>query len=575
LLRKAIERLTRRNANPYDSEAFYNLGLCLRYVGRGDEAYDAFYKATWSQACAAASFHALAEVDCSRSRWPRALEHLDRSLRLNADNLRARNLKALVLRKLSRPDEADHLVCETLRLDPLDWWARHLKDGEGGGDLQTLLDLAHDYGRAGLFDEAIGVLKKAAFRAKDLPDQSWGAWPLVLYTLGWLHSKTGEKKFAADYFKQAASQPPDYCFPSRLEDISVLQTAMAANPDDPRAPYYLGNLFYDRRRHPEAIKLWKKSAKLDPGFSIVWRNLGIGFFNILRQPAQARRAYDKAFNNNPNDARLLYERDQLWKRLGEKPQKRLRELEKHPQLTLWRDDLSIELCALYNQTGQHEAAAGLLAERQFQPWEGGEGGPLAQHARAQVALGRAALMSQDFPLAKTHFEFAFNAPHNLSEARHLLANKSDIHFWLGCALSGLGKKDAARQHWLAAAKFKGDFQEMSVRAFSEMTYYSALSWEKLGQRAKARKLFRDLLAYGRKLQKQPAKMDYFATSLPTMLLFDEDLAKRQHITATFLRAQALLGLHRGVEARAALDEVQRMDRSHTGAQDFLEDDAAL
>ncbi len=29
--RQAIERLTHRNANPYDGEAYYNLGLCLRY----------------------------------------------------------------------------------------------------------------------------------------------------------------------------------------------------------------------------------------------------------------------------------------------------------------------------------------------------------------------------------------------------------------------------------------------------------------------------------------------------------------------------------------------------------------
>src|SRR5262249_40488420 len=32
--RRAIERLTHRNANPYDSEAYYNLGLCLRYLNR-------------------------------------------------------------------------------------------------------------------------------------------------------------------------------------------------------------------------------------------------------------------------------------------------------------------------------------------------------------------------------------------------------------------------------------------------------------------------------------------------------------------------------------------------------------
>ena len=84
-------------------------------------------------------------------------------------------------------------------------------------------------------------------------------------------------------------------------------------------PYYLGNLLYDRRRHEEAIRLWERSANLDPNFSIVWRNLGIGYFNVRRQPRLARRAYERAFHANPDDARLLYERDQLWKRLGSSP----------------------------------------------------------------------------------------------------------------------------------------------------------------------------------------------------------------------------------------------------------------
>ena len=55
----------------------------------------------------------------------------------------------------------------------------------------------------------------------------------------------------------------DYCFPARLEDIAILQTAIEVNPKDARAPYYLGNLFYDRRRHEEAIYLWERSAALD------------------------------------------------------------------------------------------------------------------------------------------------------------------------------------------------------------------------------------------------------------------------------------------------------------------------
>ncbi len=504
--RKAIERLTQRNSNPNDGEPLYNLGLCLRFLGRDDDAYDSFYKATWNQAWTAASLHALAEIDCTRKNWVIALEHLNRSLRFDTDSLRARNLKAVVLCKLNRPNEADEILHDTSKLDPLDWWARQLNGKNLGCDLQTQLDLAQDYARSGFFAEAAGMLQSATRDTGDLPDQSWGALPLIQYTLGWLYERTGDKKTALNHFKRAAALPTDYCFPYRLEEIAILESAMLANPSDPRAPYYLGNLFYDRRRHEEAIRLWEKSTKLDSNFSIVWRNLGIGYFNIRRQPAKARAAYDKAHKANLADARVLYERDQLWKRLGENPKKRLRELRKRPNLVQQRDDLSIELCALYNQTGQHEQAAQLVAGRQFQPWEGGEGGPLGQHVRAQLALGRAALAKGDFAGAQKHFQFALTSPRNLSEAKHLLANQSDIHYWLGCTLAGLGKQRAAREHWLAAANFKGDFQEMSIRAFSEMTYYSALSWKKLGQHAKTKKLFSDLLAYAKQLQKTQGKL---------------------------------------------------------------------
>ena len=567
--RRAIARLTRRNANPYDGEAYYNLGLCLRCRNRDAEAYDAFYKSVWNQAWQSAGYHALAELDCRNSDWPRALDHLERSLRLNTDHLRARNLKAIVLRELNRAAEADALLRETLALDPLDWWARRLSGQPLQCDLQTALDLAHDYARAGLYSAAIALLKDLpATPPADLPDQSWGALPLVHYTLGWLHEKSGNPKAALKSFRHAVTLSPDYCFPARLEEIAVLESALLANPRDAKAPYYLGNLLYDRRRHAEAIALWEKSARLNPRFAIVWRNLGIGYFNVANKIARARTAYDRALRANPADARLLYERDQLWKRLGEKPARRLRELEKHPHLVARRDDLSIELCALLNQTGRHLAARQLLARRHFQPWEGGEGGPLGQHVRTQLALGREALAHQDYPCAANFFEAALAVPPNLGEARHLLANQSDIHYWLGCALDLLGEKAAARRHWQAAATFKGDFQEMSVRAFSELTFYSARSLEKLGRRAAAKKLFRDLLAYARRLQKTEAKIDYFATSLPTMLLFADDLNVRQQTAALFLQAQAWLGLGKTARAKTLLQQVLKRDPNHALAADL-------
>jgi tetratricopeptide (TPR) repeat protein len=411
-------------------------------------------------------------------------------------------------------------------------------------------------------------LQVASAKPRDLPDQNWGALPLVHYTLGWLEQRRGDAASARKYFARAAALPPDYCFPARLEEIAILEVAMRVNPNDVRAPYYLGNLLYDRRRHAEAIQLWERSAKLDAQFAIVWRNLGIGYFNLRHQLAKARAAYGRAFRVNPSDARLLFERDQLWKRLAESPARRLRELEKYPALVRQRDDLSVELCALLNQTGRHVEAMQRLAQRKFQPWEGGEGGPLGQHVRTQLALGREALAHHDFPCAVNHFAAALTAPPNLGEAKHLLANQSDIHYWLGSAFAELGDKRSARQHWLAAATFTGDFQEMSVRAFSELTYYSARAWEKLGQRAKAKKLFRDLLTYAQKLQRTEARIDYFATSLPTMLIFDDDLQSRQETAALFLQAQAQLGLGQRAKARALLKRVLKRDPSHALAADF-------
>ena len=573
--RKAIERLTRRNANPYDGEAYYNLGLCLRHLGRDDEAYDALYKACWNQAWQSAAYHALAEIDCSRKDWDKADEHLSKVLSHSTQNLRATNLYGLVCRERGNAEGAKAVWSLVANADRLDWWTRHLLGKELTCDLQTALDIAHDFARAGFFREAIQLLEATNARNGDLPDQSWGAKPLVHYTLGWLHEKLGDAKAAQKCFKHAAALPPDYCFPSRLEEIAILEAAMAANPKDAKAPYYLGNLLYDRRRHAEAIALWEKSARLDKSCSIVWRNLGIGFFNIAQQPAKARAAYDQALRANPADARLLFERDQLWKRLGEKPEKRLRELEKFPTLVSQRDDLTVEFCALLNQTGRHVEAMQLLAKRNFQPWEGGEGAALGQHVRTQLALGRAALKKAaggrrraEIEAAVAHFESALTAPRNLGEAKHLLANQSDIHYWLGVALELLGEKISALEHWRVAADFKGDFQEMSVRAFSEMTYYSALAWEQLGQRAKAKKLFRDLLAYARQLQKTPAKIDYFATSLPTMLLFDDDLQYRQETTARFLQAQAQFGLGRKLAAGKLLSAVLKRDPNHALAQDF-------
>lgn len=571
----AIARLTRRNPNPYDGETYYSLGLCLCHLADKDdllpEAEAAFHKAAWNQAWQSAACHALGELACRRRDWPKALEYLDRSLRANADNSRARNLRVIVLGKLGRGTEAKQFLRETLALDPLDGWACQLAGQEIPGGLQMRLDIALDLARAGFYAAAIELLRDVPGiqpSSQDLPTFDWGATPMIYYYLGWLHEKAGEAQAALAHFQKAAAQPPDYCFPARLEEAAILQSALRAHPADARAAYYLGNWFYDRRRHDDAIRLWEKSAKLDPSYAVVWRNLGMAYFNIAKSPKKARAAYDKAFMAKPTDGRILYERDQLWKRLGERPQNRLRELETHRDLVDTRDDLSIELCALYNQMGEPDKALEIISRRHFQPWEGGEGQALAQHVRTHLSLAKRALSRGDAAAARASFEAALASPENLGEAKHLLANQSDIYYWLGKACAALGDKAAARQHWLAAATFRGDFQQMSTRPFSEMTYYSALAWGCLGQKPRMKQLLQELLAHGRALAKAKAKIDYFATSLPTMLLFDDDIQFRQETTALFLQAQAHLGLGKNAPAKRLLAQVLQRDPNHAPALDL-------
>ena len=560
--RHAIERLTLRNPNPLDGEAFYNLGLCLRYQGRDDEAYGLFYKATWNAAWRAAGYLAIAEIDASRAQWALALVHLAVSLRHDTDNLHARNLKAIALRELRQSALADEVLAETLQLDPLDVAARYLSGLPLQCDSATRLDLAIFLMRSGLHGEAGEVLEQA------LPGADAGTRPMLHYYLALLAERSGQAPLAAACRRQAMAETRDYCFPSRLEDLLVLEDAIRANPDDAAAHYYLGNLLYDKRRHREAIVHWETSVGIDPAHPTAWRNLGIGRFNILGDPAGACEAYERAMALDPDDARVLYERDQLWKRVGVAPRERLAELRLHAPLIDRRDDLCVEYSALLNHVGQPAEALRRLCGRHFQPWEGGEGQALGQYVRACLALARAALEDGNAEQAVIHCRAALNPPHSLGEARHLLANPSDVLFWLGTAWAAAGQPAEAERVWHQAAAFRGDFQTMSVRAYSEMSYFSALSLQALGREQEARDLLTAVLDHAEALMRTPATIDYFATSLPTMLLFDDDLQKRQNQQAQLMKAQALAGLGQRTEAVATIEVLLQADPNNAMAIDL-------
>lgn len=71
-----------------------------------DEAFDAFYKASWSNEQQEMSFYYLGCIEAARGNLESALELTEKGLVKNGHNVKARGLKAYLLRRLERLEEA-------------------------------------------------------------------------------------------------------------------------------------------------------------------------------------------------------------------------------------------------------------------------------------------------------------------------------------------------------------------------------------------------------------------------------------------------------------------------------------
>lgn len=586
--RAAIRALTWRNGNPVDGEAFYGLGLALQAQGRSQEAYASLYKSIWSAAWQDAGHFVLAQIDCAAGRHAEALEHVERSLLRNARSLRARHLKAALLRRLGRLPEALLEARGTLELDPADFGAANecrlilTEQGERGaarlaaeelrrltrGDAHNALNLAADYAEAGLWDEAVGAIEAIAAPA-GAPDAP--AYPMLHYALGYLHEQAGRSDTARAHRRTARLSPPDYCFPNRPFELTVLEAAVSADPSDDKALYYSGCWLYDKRRYEDAIDRWEASRAAREDFATVHRNLALAYYNKRRDSASALESLERAFALDRNDARVFYEWDQLHKKLGCAPEKRLAELQSYPHLVERRDDLYVEYVTLLNLTGRHEQAIRALEARQFHPWEGGEGKVTGQHVRAHVALGRQALSNGRYEEAIALLEAARVYPDNLGEGKLDGTQENEVLGLLAQAYRGLGDDEQARLYLIAASQ--GLEEPAGAMYYNdqppETIYDQGLAWRELGSEPEAERRFRKLIDYAEKHLFDKVGFDYFAVSLPDFLVLEDDLNLRNEIHCRYMSGLGRLGLGEREAAREQFEHVLRLEPAHAGAREAL------
>jgi tetratricopeptide (TPR) repeat protein len=194
---------------------------------------------------------------------------------------------------------------------------------------------------------------------------------------------------------------------------------------------------------------------------------------------------------------------------------------------------------------------------------------LAQYRTARIALGRDLLKRGNAALALEQFDAASKPPRNLGEEFHYLQSKADVNYWRGQALSTLGQVKAAEEAFLSSANETSDFKAMVVTPYSASAYYRGLSLLALKRDNEAQQLFAEFRQHAEHVRQLPGRIDYFATSLPNMLVFEGDLSRVNQIEGLFLKGLALAGLGRIREAQLCFSRVLELDASHLDARQQL------
>jgi tetratricopeptide (TPR) repeat protein len=580
--RKATATLTKRNPNPYEGEPLYNLGLSLFMQGRFEEAFDFFFKATWNAGLQDAAYLYLARIATRKKTYPEALDLVQKSLNRNYTSQTARHLKAAILRKLGSMEESKILIDESLALDKFSFGCLyellliHRLEGNNDGSRKTTEDLtrllrknvhsfieyAFDYIHAGLFDEARDLLLLNLINNHD-------PYPMTYYYLGYIALQQNNGKAVSEYFALAEKSAPEFCFPNRIEDVVVLKAAIAQNARDSKAPYYLGNFWYANKQYDEAINSWETSLHLNNLFPTVHRNLALAYHNKLNAPVKALAALEMAFQLDPSDARVLMELDQLYKKLNKPHRQRLEVLEKFLTLTEDRDDLYLERVSLYNHLGEHEKARKLIQERKFHPWEGGEGKVVGQYLIAYIELAKQALEERQYDEAIALLTCAEHYPENLGEGKLYGAQENDIHYLKGCAYEGMSSTAKAKEMFEKAST--GLSEPVQAIYYNDQQpdkiFYQGLAWKKLGDDTKAESIFNRLIEFGQQHLNDKITIDYFAVSLPDLLVFDQDLDQRNKNHCHYLIALGNLGLNSSKipQAEKYFKLVLENDINHFGA----------
>jgi tetratricopeptide (TPR) repeat protein len=466
------------------AEAQYYLGLIALYEDQLDQAAAAFEKVPAGTPVSVAALLGLGSVSMRKRNWQEATHIFSCACEMDKTSITAATFYGLALRQSNQMQQALRAYQAILSIDPLNLIALReiatLSDENStlasvklhrllADDRQYNLDMAVYYLQAGLSEDALAILEEAS--------KDW-SYPMLDYLIGYILHKKGQIIDVEAHYRNGAAANPDLVFPSRIEEVQALQDAIKLCPEDYKAKYYLGIFLFAHDRYSEGIDLWENALTGLGSYDVLYRNLGLAYWQRQGDHTRALTYFEKALALNPENQDIFIYLDDLYKAEG-LMDRREQLLDRIRVIKELREDVRKHSITMMVDLGHFEDALLCLLSGEYVPLEMDQSfhevyvNALVQRADASMKTGKIDNAIKDYLKA---LEF----PKNLGVGKPTTLAQAEVYYLLGCAYEKIGRFQKAIDVWrLAASEYHPPGKRLYIfvqAALDKLSRYSELGF---------------------------------------------------------------------------------------------------
>ncbi|MCJ7733276.1 MAG: hypothetical protein MUP11_01900, partial [Anaerolineales bacterium] len=246
-----------------------------------------------------------------------------------------------------------------------------------------------------------------------------------------------------------------------------------------KAKYYLGNFYYAHQRFEEAIELWQDAQVGLENYDVLYRNLGLAYWQQKNDLPAAAEAFEKALALNSNNQDLYMLLDELYC-LQHENEKREILLNTIRKLKPLREDVRKRAISIMIDLGRYEEVLGIFKTEKFVPLEMDQSFHL-MYVRALIQQAEAQIKKGYREQAILSYQQALEYPENHGVGRPTTMGCAEIYFRLGCLYEESGKFKLGIQAWKEAASehhpFGGQLFEYVQKSLDKLSRYSEIGFE--------------------------------------------------------------------------------------------------